>query len=53
MRVWYTNLIKPGELMRGAQNLIIYPNAANARAFGPLSCRCTRVRVRVCACEGI
>jgi len=27
--------------MRGPPNLIIYPNATYARAFGPLSCTCT------------
>ena len=49
-------MIKPNyepqcELMRGAHNLIIYPNAAYVRAFDPLSC--TNTRVRACACEGI
>ena len=42
--------------MRATHHLIIYPNAAYARAFGPLSCTCNvhacaRVRVRACACE--
>jgi len=41
---------------RGAHNSIIYPNAAFARAFGPLSCMCMRMHlrvrayVRICAC---
>ena len=41
-------------LMQEPHNLIIYPNETYARAFGPLSCTCTRVcacvHVRVCAC---
>ena len=48
------------ELMRGPHNLMIYPNASYARAFGPLSCTCTcvcvgahvRVRARTCVYEG-
>jgi len=36
--------------MRGAHNLIIYPDAAYARAFGLLSCTCTRVCVRAHVC---
>ena len=43
--------------MRGPHNLIIYPNATYARAFGPLSCTCTRVcthaRMRVCTCARV
>ena len=46
--------------LQGAHKLIIHPNAAYARAFGPLSCTrtrmhitCARVRMRalrMCAC---
>jgi hypothetical protein len=53
----------PMRAMRGAHNLIIYPNAAYARAFGPLSCTCMRMHARVrertgacvpmCACERV
>jgi hypothetical protein len=35
------------ELMRGPHNLTIYPNATSARTFGPLSCTCTRMHMRV------
>jgi hypothetical protein len=39
------------EPMRGgAHNLTMLHNAAYARAFGPLSCMCTRVCVCACAC---
>ena len=38
----------PMRAMQGAHNLIIYPNAAYARAFGPLSCTCTRMHARTC-----
>jgi hypothetical protein len=38
------------EPMRGAYNLIIYPNAAYARALGRLSCTCTCVCVHACVC---
>jgi len=34
--------------MQGANNLIIFPNAAYARAFGPLSCTCVRASAYVC-----
>ena len=34
--------------MRGAHNLINLPNAAYARAFDPLSCRCTCLCARMC-----
>ena len=38
------------ELCEGVHNLNIYPNAAYARAFGPLSCTYLRVRAHTCAC---
>jgi hypothetical protein len=33
--------------MRGAHNLVIYPNAAYAKAFGPLSCTYMHIHERV------
>ena len=53
-QVWTNPNNKPRcKLMRGPHNLIIYPNATYARAFGPLSCRvhaCARSELHVHAC---
>ena len=49
LRVLEKTIDKPRcEPMGGARDLICYPNAAYARAFGPQSCTCTCVRAYVC-----